>query len=260
MANLILYYSRRGENYAGGAVVRLEKGNTEIVAEYIQRAVGGELFELETEKPLCRRLRHVHLAGEGRAGAGGPPGTEKQPAQHSRRQYFHLRPVLVGDVSLRGIQSDRAAGFRGKARLSRHDAHEGSGLGRGVRDLQRLCNGASFGEAGRRGKPCRAVGAGDCGLGALVRMKPENTGRSRVAYGSCDETCNRMNKDTAGGNIMEKLFGSKNSGSDACACRFWKTARSIRRCSQKWWIGLWNAALRISTRRTATSPANRSRR
>ena len=24
--------------------------------------------------------------------------------------------------------------------------HEGSGLGRGVRDLQRLCNGASFGE------------------------------------------------------------------------------------------------------------------
>ena len=53
MANLILYYSRRGENYAGGAVVRLEKGNTEIVAEYIQRAVGGELFELETEKPYA---------------------------------------------------------------------------------------------------------------------------------------------------------------------------------------------------------------
>lgn len=33
MKNLILFYSRKGENYAGGSIVRLEKGNTERVAE-----------------------------------------------------------------------------------------------------------------------------------------------------------------------------------------------------------------------------------
>lgn len=46
--NLIIYYSRKGENYFGGAIRNIAKGNTEIVAEYIQKAVGGDLFEVET--------------------------------------------------------------------------------------------------------------------------------------------------------------------------------------------------------------------
>ena len=39
--NLIIYYSRKGQNYWNGSIRNLTKGNTEIVAEYIQKAVGG---------------------------------------------------------------------------------------------------------------------------------------------------------------------------------------------------------------------------
>ena len=46
--NLIIYYSRKGENYVNGSIVELKKGNTEICVEFIQKAVGGELFEVET--------------------------------------------------------------------------------------------------------------------------------------------------------------------------------------------------------------------
>ena len=48
--NLIIYYSRTGENYVRGKVKNLAKGNTEIVAEYIQKAAGGDLFQVETVK------------------------------------------------------------------------------------------------------------------------------------------------------------------------------------------------------------------
>ena len=48
--NLIIYYSRKGENYVNGGIKNLAKGNTEIVAEYVQKAVGGDLFEIETVK------------------------------------------------------------------------------------------------------------------------------------------------------------------------------------------------------------------
>ena len=48
---LIVYYSRKGENYWGGSVKNLSKGNTEIVAEFIRDAVGGDLFEIDTVKP-----------------------------------------------------------------------------------------------------------------------------------------------------------------------------------------------------------------
>ena len=51
--NLIIYYSRKGENYFNGSIRSIEKGNTEIVAEYIQEAVGGDLFEVDTVKPYA---------------------------------------------------------------------------------------------------------------------------------------------------------------------------------------------------------------
>ena len=44
--NLIVYFSRKGENYVNGAIKNLVKGNTEVVAEIIQKAVGGDLFEI----------------------------------------------------------------------------------------------------------------------------------------------------------------------------------------------------------------------
>lgn len=48
---LIVYYSRKGQNYWSGSTKDLKKGNTEIVAEMIRDAVGGDLFEVDTVKP-----------------------------------------------------------------------------------------------------------------------------------------------------------------------------------------------------------------
>lgn len=47
---LIVYYSRKGENYWNGSIKNLEKGNTEIVAEMIADITGGDLFEVDTVK------------------------------------------------------------------------------------------------------------------------------------------------------------------------------------------------------------------
>ena len=54
MANLIVYYSRKGQNYWNGSIVDLKKGNTERVAEFIQKAVGGDLFEIETVREYSK--------------------------------------------------------------------------------------------------------------------------------------------------------------------------------------------------------------
>ena len=54
MANLIVYYSRKGQNYWNGSIVDLAKGNTERVAEFVQKAVGGDLFEIETVREYSK--------------------------------------------------------------------------------------------------------------------------------------------------------------------------------------------------------------
>ncbi len=50
MKTLVIYYSRKGENYVNGSIKNIDKGNTEIAAEYIRDAVGADLFEIETVK------------------------------------------------------------------------------------------------------------------------------------------------------------------------------------------------------------------
>ena len=45
---LIVYYSRKGENYCNGEIKNLEKGNTEIVAEMIRDITGGDIFQVNT--------------------------------------------------------------------------------------------------------------------------------------------------------------------------------------------------------------------
>ncbi len=47
---LVIYYSRRGQNYARGSIVNLKKGNTEYIAEFIRDAVSADLFEIRTVK------------------------------------------------------------------------------------------------------------------------------------------------------------------------------------------------------------------
>ena len=51
MAALIVFYSRAGENYFGGAYRRISVGNTEKVAEMLADLTGGELYKIEQAEP-----------------------------------------------------------------------------------------------------------------------------------------------------------------------------------------------------------------
>ena len=41
---LVVYYSRKGENYMPGGIEVLTKGHTEFAAEYIRDALDADLF------------------------------------------------------------------------------------------------------------------------------------------------------------------------------------------------------------------------
>ncbi len=44
MKNLVIYYSRKGQNYVNGTIQSLSKGNAEVIAEDIQKAVGALIY------------------------------------------------------------------------------------------------------------------------------------------------------------------------------------------------------------------------
>jgi predicted nucleic acid-binding Zn ribbon protein len=52
--NLVIYYSRRGQNYFGGNIVDIEKGNAEKITEFICKATGADAFEVRTVKEYSK--------------------------------------------------------------------------------------------------------------------------------------------------------------------------------------------------------------
>ena len=57
MKALVIYFSRIDENYFGGAMRYITKGNTEVVAEYIQQITGADLFKVERKVDYAKDYR-----------------------------------------------------------------------------------------------------------------------------------------------------------------------------------------------------------
>lgn len=146
MANLIIYYSRKGENYFSGSIKKLTKGNTEIVAEFIQKAVGGDIFEVETVKTYsedyykCTEKAKVELREKAR------PELKKYLTDISKYDnIFVCGPCWWGTFPMAVFSQLEKLDWRGKKVIGLM-THEGSGLGASERDLKKICIGANFGK------------------------------------------------------------------------------------------------------------------
>lgn len=143
--NLILYYSRRGENYVNVRIENLRKGNTEICAQYIQNAVGGELFEIQTVNDYSK---DYHICTEEAA---------QEAKDHARPELTHYLdnidaydsvfvcgPCWWGTFPMPVFSQIERLDFSGK-KVMVLMTHEGSGLGNSEQDLRKMCKGAKFG-------------------------------------------------------------------------------------------------------------------
>lgn len=144
--NLIIYYSRKGENYWNGGIKNIDKGNSEIVAEFIQNAVGGDLFEVDTVKPYaddyyeCIEEAKVELHEQAR-----PELKEYLDEISDYDNVFIVGPCWWGTYPMPVFSQLEKLDFSGKKVLPVM-THEGSGLGKSESDLKNLLSGASFGK------------------------------------------------------------------------------------------------------------------
>ena len=142
--NLIIYYSRKGENYWNGGIRNLAKGNTEIVAEFIQNAVGGDLFEIETVKTYAADYYECIDDAKQELRANARPELKKyldDIAEYDN--VFVCGPCWWGTYPMAVFTQLEKLDWSGK-KVMAVMTHEGSGLGSCERDLKKICKGASF--------------------------------------------------------------------------------------------------------------------
>ncbi len=144
--NLILYYSRKGENYVNGSLRTLAKGNTEICAEFIRKAVGGDLFEIETVRAYSPA--YMTCIEEAKAELREKARPELKTCLDSIADYdniFVCGPCWWGTYPMAVFTQLEKLDWTGK-RVMALMTHEGSGLGHCERDLKAICKGAAFGK------------------------------------------------------------------------------------------------------------------
>jgi flavodoxin len=144
--NLILYYSRKGENYVNGEIQNLSKGNTEIVAEFIQDTVGGDLFEVDTvERYADDYYACIDEAKKELNANARPELREYMDSIDGYNNIFVCGPCWWRTFPMAIFSQLERLDFTGK-KVMAVMTHEGSGLGSGEQDLKKICTGASFGK------------------------------------------------------------------------------------------------------------------
>lgn len=144
--NIIIYYSRKGENYWNGGIRNIAKGNTEIVAEFIRKAVGGDLFEVETVKEYA--ADYYACIDEAKKELREQARPELKKYLDSIADYdniFVCGPCWWGTFPMAVFTQLEKLDFAGK-KVMAVMTHEGSGLGSCERDLKKICKGAVFGK------------------------------------------------------------------------------------------------------------------
>jgi flavodoxin len=146
--NLIIYYSRRGENNVNGSIRDLSKGNTEYVAEFIQKAVGGDLFEVQTVKEYSPSYMTCIEEAKKELRSNARPELKKYLDDISAYDnIFICGPCWWGIYPMAIYSLTDRLDFAGK-KVMAVVTHEGSGLVSCEKDLKKHLKGdPAFGRA-----------------------------------------------------------------------------------------------------------------
>ena len=140
---LIIYYSRKGENYWNGSIKTIVKGNTERVAEFIQDTVGGDLFEVETVREYSNSYMTCIEEAKQELREKARPEIKKMPDISDYDTIFVGYPNWWGTMPMCMFTALEKQDWKGKTVIP-FCTNEGSGLGSSERDLKSICKGAKI--------------------------------------------------------------------------------------------------------------------
>lgn len=142
MAQLIAYFSRADENYVNGAIRKLDVGNTEIAACFIQEATGADLFRIEPVQAYAAGYNECIAQAQADQKRGARPELKSYPDSLDGYDTIYLGyPNYWGTMPMAVFTFLDHFNFAGKT-IRPFCTHEGSGMGSSERDIQKLCPGA----------------------------------------------------------------------------------------------------------------------
>ena len=136
--SLIIYFSRADENYFGGEMRYIDKGNTEVIAEYIKDFTGADMFKVEPLNPYPSNYMECIEEAKVRTREHNAPIKENVPDISSYEVIYVGSPIYWGGMPEELFTALKELNFTGKI-IRPFVTHEGSGLSSVPRQLKEIC-------------------------------------------------------------------------------------------------------------------------
>ena len=143
MKSLVIYFSRVDENYFGGRYRYIEKGNTEVVAEYIKDICDADLFKVERKIPYSAVYMECIKEAQDEQRKDERPELKNYLVDISEYDVIFIgAPVYWGTMPQPMFTQLEKLDFAGKT-IMPFCTHEGSGLANIPSDIKKIAKGAT---------------------------------------------------------------------------------------------------------------------
>lgn len=139
MASIIIYFSRKDENYVNGMIKNLAIGNTEILAGMIQKLTGADIFKVEPIQPYSKNYNECIAQAQADQNRNARPELKNYPENLEQYDMIYLGyPNYWGTMPMVLFTFLERFDLNGKT-IKPFCTHEGSGLGHSIEDINKLC-------------------------------------------------------------------------------------------------------------------------
>lgn len=143
MADIIVYFSRKDENYVSGAIKNLTVGNTEVAADILHDLTGADLFKMEPIQEYSKDYNECIAQAQADQRRDARPELKVYPESLDGYDTVYLGfPNYWGTMPMAVFTFLEHFDFTGEV-IFPFCTHEGSGMGRSEADIRRLCPGAT---------------------------------------------------------------------------------------------------------------------
>lgn len=141
--SLIIYFSRADENYFGGEMKYIEKGNTEVIAEYIKDITNADMFKVQPLNPYPKEYMKCIEEAKVRTNSHNAEVKENVPDISSYEVIYIGSPIYWGGMPEEMFTALKGLDYSGKI-IRPFTTHEGSGLSSVPSQLKDICKGAEI--------------------------------------------------------------------------------------------------------------------
>lgn len=143
MSELVVYFSRKGNNYVNGAIRNLSVGNTEVAAGMIAEITGVDQFEIEPLVPYSNDYNECINEAQADLRRGARPDLKNYLDSIDKYDTIYLGyPNYWGTMPMHVFTFLEKYDFTGKT-IKPFCTHEGSGMGGSEKDIKKYCPGAT---------------------------------------------------------------------------------------------------------------------